>query len=941
MSDYTPSIKASFTGEGASHGPIPCDRGPDCRGNQWIAPTETRRKVRNKNPNLPDRTVCCPCYEYYCNKSSSTVSARNGATSAQPTPSMLQDAAIIRRQNIDARVNNSAPKANDQLVAIAPGLMGPPARITGPHISLPNMGGFALPLPPPQQPVYSSKGYSANHAQYSAARAGWAHAAYAGATPETISLIIGVRYEILGKPKGGTFGAISEGVVVDARATPRTIIQTVFDNVYGKLRVQILRDTKNGFEFDTTNFTVRDVAKWIDLKRITGDLFDAPFYYASCFKTGRAKAEKDRNIKVFTSPAPISVALVIDLGEWLRLTDFLDDMQIAEAAESGSATVDGKQPVTRKSSRKASTLRSYRRTTRSSTRSSASTCSVQQNPSHVSSTEGSTATFDAEQVASAVTLIRTRFGSSALSDLAPGNSSSLIGGHLAGASWGTNELRPVTPPQSLSRKRSAPEYRSPDQQRLKKALSEGGSLKKAGNAPLHISEHIEFYRILPVDLHDLLENPSFFTCDIKAAEFGTLSMVPSEEPLGVGSFKSAHNARLNLNIVSTGNILGSVPNQHVAAKRMFELWSEDKERLRRFAPQQEYIQTIREANILVWAVSLLEFCYAFIADFIKKNGKPPADLKMFNIRFVEAGLALIHDSSAAGHNVKDTSSLRRTFLIEELIKPTRENQDETFIKFIHNNLAAPTPTICSDSLNYAVAEFLCFTQHIQYEKSGGNVFLSDLQGSPSRLSDPQIMTTPEIKERIFGGGNIRSAFQEFPTQHKCSRYCEFFKLTPLSTTFDEQHYLPFLASIASGLFADACVFSADLHTTVHIPEADARVHAFGVFKTHPEMSIPELHAKLEELMDSIMENVPIARANLVQHSLWFQKTDAVSQHIRNIGFGDPKDDIFAVILETETMEKLIEVIQDETFQETLIEGLKDCPHLLECSIFSADVFPKL
>ncbi|CAK5277876.1 unnamed protein product [Mycena citricolor] len=575
MSDYTPSIKASFTGEGASHGPIPCDRGPDCRGNQWIAPTETRRKVRNKNPNLPDRTVCCPCYEYYCNKSSSTVSARNGATSAQPTPSMLQDAAIIRRQNIDARVNNSAPKANDQLVAIAPGLMGPPARITvrGPHISLPNMGGFALPLPPPQQPVYSSKGYSANHAQYSAARAGWAHAAYAGATPETISLIIGVRYEILGKPKGGTFGAISEGVVVDARATPRTIIQTVFDNVYGKLRVQILRDTKNGFEFDTT-----------------------------------------------TSP-------------------------------------------------------------------------------HVSSTEGSTATFDAEQVASAVTLIRTRFGSSALSDLAPGNSSSLIGGHLAGASWGTN--------------------------RLKKALSEGGSLKKAGNAPLHISEHIEFYRILPVDLHDLLENPSFFTCDIKAAEF-------------VGAQCTAESQhRVN------GQHLGKCPNQHVAAKRMFELWSEDKERLRRFAPQQEYIQTIREANILVWAVSLLEFCYAFIADFIKKNGKPPADLKMFNIRFVEAGLALIHDSSAAGHNVKDTSSLRRTFLIEELIKPTRENQDETFIKFIHNNLAAPTPTICSDSLNYAVAEFLCFTQHIQYEKSGGNVFLSDLQGSPSRLSDPQIMTTPD------------------------------------------------------------------------------------------------------------------------------------------------------------------------------------------------------
>ncbi|CAK5277788.1 unnamed protein product [Mycena citricolor] len=151
------------------------------------------------------------------------------------------------------------------------------------------------------------------------------------------------------------------------------------------------------------------------------------------------------------------------------------------------------------------------------------------------------------------------------------------------------------------------------------------------------------------------------------------------------------------------------------------------------------------------------------------------------------------------------------------------------------------------------------------------------------------------------------------------------------------------AAANSGALADSCVFSADLHTTVHIPEADERTHVFGVFKTHPEIPIPELHARLERLMDSVMQTVPAAKANLVQHSLWFPKTDAVSDHIRTAGFEAPKDDIFVVILETEdeTMDKLVELIQDQTFQNAITNGLQDYPHLLECSIFCTDVFPRL
>ncbi|CAK5279012.1 unnamed protein product [Mycena citricolor] len=110
-------------------------------------------------------------------------------------------------------------------------------------------------------------------------------------------------------------------------------------------------------------------------------------------------------------------------------------------------------------------------------------------------------------------------------------------------------------------------------------------------------------------------------------------------------------------------------------------------------------------------------------------------------------------------------------MIEELI-------ESPFVKFVHNR--APIPHLAPTHPLFYVAEFLCFTQHVQYEKSGGLVFISDYQGSESLLSDPQIMTAPDIsKETMFGGGNVGSLFTVFPTKHKCSGYCRFFGLKPL------------------------------------------------------------------------------------------------------------------------------------------------------------------
>ncbi|KAJ7053075.1 hypothetical protein C8F01DRAFT_1261250 [Mycena amicta] len=77
-----------------------------------------------------------------------------------------------------------------------------------------------------------------------------------------------------------------------------------------------------------------------------------------------------------------------------------------------------------------------------------------------------------------------------------------------------------------------------------------------------------------------------------------------------------------------------------------------------------------------------------------------------------------------------------------------------------------------------VAEFLAFAQHLQYWKSGGKVYISDLQGTVSLLTDPQVMTSPDIPNsaQLFGDGNVPEAFLAFPKQHQCNKFCRWFRV---------------------------------------------------------------------------------------------------------------------------------------------------------------------
>ncbi|KAF8192901.1 hypothetical protein K438DRAFT_1426003, partial [Mycena galopus ATCC 62051] len=156
--------------------------------------------------------------------------------------------------------------------------------------------------------------------------------------------------------------------------------------------------------------------------------------------------------------------------------------------------------------------------------------------------------------------------------------------------------------------------------------------------------------------------------------------------LGIGTFKSAHLARLTLNHLPPHG-LGTTPNELVAVKRMYRRRTNngvtEKSVVTRYSPADEYAKTVEEANLLYWASSLMEFTYSAITRFVSKASTyPPFEIPQ--LRFVHAGVAICHDQ-VTGSNVSNTSSMKRTYLVEEFI----EGGSDTFIKFVHNGDATP------------------------------------------------------------------------------------------------------------------------------------------------------------------------------------------------------------------------------------------------------------
>ena len=170
--------------------------------------------------------------------------------------------------------------------------------------------------------------------------------------------------------------------------------------------------------------------------------------------------------------------------------------------------------------------------------------------------------------------------------------------------------------------------------------------------------------------------------------------------------------------------LGQQSNEKIVSKRPYTNGEQtgSKFQIVRFDSQDEYKVILMEANVLQWSTSIFGLSDDFIQNFITHNGQPP--FKIPYPRFIHAGVALVHSALPAVSSSKSIGNVARSYLVEELIDGHRDN----FRKFIANRSAKPLASVLAEAELAHVAEFLSFTQHVQYWKTKGMVYLSDLQG---------------------------------------------------------------------------------------------------------------------------------------------------------------------------------------------------------------------
>ncbi|KAJ7729285.1 hypothetical protein B0H14DRAFT_3169237 [Mycena olivaceomarginata] len=630
-------------------------------------------------------------------------------------PANEQDVENIRRQVIDARKKGSS-QFNHSLM--------PPPPVPGtngyPRVAIPSSwsGYTSYPMPGSQwnePPGYRhANGYSDAHSQYNVHRAAWAQHAYQGNPAETIGIIMQVLRDVPGKTKGIVVENLTEGKEIPASSTPSYLIDLVLNTMQPKLS-----EATHGFDFGRSRPVIRDVVRWINL---ADESPNTPWFYERCLVTSSSKS-KDKG-RIFKRPkTSFAVALVLSAGQWEEYLAY-------------HASID-----------------------------------LDENPTGRLSTSIWTGRARSEDTIST--------SSSAQIDVALCQQTH---------ERGTTDRRQMDVGTVLllkKRGRSESVYISPDRTRLRKVLAVNGATDISRAYNMHTSERIEFYPLHQCLLQELLgseEAPGtqFFACDPANALQGSI-VVEFTTDIGMGTFKTAHTGHLSLiHLPEQG--LGITLNQFLAVKRMYRspknTGTSSNRAVVRFAPADEYAQTVQEANLLYWAASLMEFTYSFIHRFLSKSSADPP-FEIPQLRFVHAGVAVSHDQ-AIGTNISNTTSIRRTYLVEEFINESSEG----FVKFVHNGDA--NPLLDLDDPLYEIAEFLCFTQHVQYFKTDGTVFLSDLQGSASLLTDPQIMTSPKIADGrdIFGAGNVGNVFEKFPEQHICNTYCKCSFFSP------KRSYLP-------------------------------------------------------------------------------------------------------------------------------------------------------
>ncbi|KAI6158240.1 hypothetical protein BKA82DRAFT_32801 [Pisolithus tinctorius] len=269
----------------------------------------------------------------------------------------------------------------------------------------------------------------------------------------------------------------------------------------------------------------------------------------------------------------------------------------------------------------------------------------------------------------------------------------------------------------------------PDPDHLKTALQSRGRGKFELQTILKQKfEPINFYPIPTCDITELIRGNDTFDINKINSLSGTILVThSSHDIIGVGAFKTAQCARINI-FGSAANSLGSTPNAEIVLKRPYDV-AQGGPPYTRLTLHEESIKLVREANILYWSKALLNMTYNYIHHCVSKSTDPPP----FEIPILWP-------------HAPKPGSASAMYLAEELIR-FDDGPDgisgsglKKFMKFIHNSNPNPFPE--PSEYRYETAEFLAFTQHVQYSNTNGQVYISDYQGSMMLLSDPQILTHP-------------------------------------------------------------------------------------------------------------------------------------------------------------------------------------------------------
>ena len=198
------------------------------------------------------------------------------------------------------------------------------------------------------------------------------------------------------------------------------------------------------------------------------------------------------------------------------------------------------------------------------------------------------------------------------------------------------------------------------------------------------------------------------------------------EKAAMGRFKTAHPGWVEITDKghTPDDVLSPFIDKTVCAKQLYEKRERDGA-IKRVGGRYELSAFVEECNRVRWASILLDLTYQFIEREIERGGRP--DFAIPKLRYTRAMIAIVLDDSK-----------EKAFFVEEWIET--DEGDRQFQKYVNNRHATSCVPIGAPPKVHYLAEFLLFSQHVQWEKTKMMVFVSDYQGEGGLLTDPQITT---------------------------------------------------------------------------------------------------------------------------------------------------------------------------------------------------------